>query len=114
MGYYFTCLGPMCLRETPLLCHTTNELGIVRELSGQPRQLFVSWSMPLLVFVWLLVLLADEAHLRSSSMQQQQQQGRADGARNAQDFQVRGGVFEAFLNLNQAASGTAFDVAVTQ
>ena len=67
MGYYFTCLGPMCLRETPLLCHTTNELGIVRELSGQPRQLFVSWSMPLLVFVWLLVLLADEAHLQSSS-----------------------------------------------
>ena len=29
------------------------------------RQLFVSWSMPLLVFVWLLVLLADEVQKRN-------------------------------------------------
>ena len=82
------------------------------------RQLFVSWSMPLLVFVWLLapalicgrpspsgactgnsseirangqVLLADEA---SAS--------RTVCGLAALSCQVRGGVFEAFLNLNQA------------
>lgn len=49
-------------------------------------QLFVSWSMPLLVFVWLLVLLADE---------------------------VRGGVFEAFLNLNQDTMSSAEVMAKT-
>lgn len=49
-------------------------------------QLFVSWSMPLLVFVWLLVLLADE---------------------------VRGGIFEAFLNLEQVNMSSAEVMAKT-
>ncbi|CAJ1416044.1 unnamed protein product [Effrenium voratum] len=49
-------------------------------------QLFVSWSMPLLVFVWLLVLLADE---------------------------VRGGIFEAFLNLEQVQMTSAEVMAKT-
>ena len=35
--------------------------GCSSNLISCHRQLFVSWSMPLLVFVWLLVLLADEA-----------------------------------------------------
>ncbi|CAK9105380.1 unnamed protein product, partial [Durusdinium trenchii] len=49
-------------------------------------QLFVSWSMPLLVFVWLLVLLADE---------------------------VRDGIFEAFLNLEQVQMTSAEVMAKT-
>ena len=52
----------------------------------------MSWSMPLLVFVWLLVLLADEAHLHRTM-----QHNRALAAGNAQDLPGAWRRFRGFL-----------------